>query len=51
MNAMAITDVVNDTVHQFAPQYNDYVLYSDGSTTAGSSGVISLHTGHRMEFN
>ncbi|CAI5506995.1 unnamed protein product [Closterium sp. Naga37s-1] len=24
-------DVVSDTVHQFAPTYHDYVLYSDGS--------------------
>lgn len=24
-------DVVTDTVHQFAPAYHDYVLYSDGA--------------------
>lgn len=24
-------DVVTDTVHQFAPAYHDYVLYSDGT--------------------
>lgn len=25
-------DVVSDTVHQFAPAYHDYVLYSDGGS-------------------
>lgn len=27
-------DVVTDTVHQFAPAYHDYVLYSDGTRKA-----------------
>jgi len=31
-HAISIRDVVNDTVHQFAPQYHDYVLYSDETT-------------------
>ena len=30
MHAVSIHDVVSDTVHQFAPAYHDYVLYSDG---------------------
>ena len=29
---MTCRDVVSDTVHQFAPAYHDYVLYSDGGT-------------------
>lgn len=29
-HAISIYDVVSDTVHQFAPAYHDYVLYSDG---------------------
>ncbi|GAB4816342.1 hypothetical protein N2152v2_003388 [Parachlorella kessleri] len=31
-HAISIRDVVSDTVHQFAPAYHDYVLYSDGGT-------------------
>ena len=31
-HAISIRDVVTDTVHQFAPQYHDYVLYSDDTT-------------------
>jgi hypothetical protein len=27
-------DVAHDVVHQFAPAYHDYVLYSDGTTGA-----------------
>ncbi|GBG75666.1 hypothetical protein CBR_g20293 [Chara braunii] len=30
-HAMNFNDVVYDTVHQFAPTYHDYILYSDGS--------------------
>ncbi|EFN51463.1 hypothetical protein CHLNCDRAFT_27935, partial [Chlorella variabilis] len=30
-HAISIRDVVTDTVHQFAPAYHDYVLYSDGT--------------------
>ena len=29
MHAISIHDVATDTVHQFAPTYRDYVLYSD----------------------
>lgn len=35
-HAMSLGDVVSDTVHQFAPTYQNYVLYSDGTTKAGS---------------
>lgn len=31
-HAMSLRDVVADTVHQFAPTYQEYVLYSDGAT-------------------
>ena len=29
-HALSLRDVMNDTVHQFAPQYHDYVLYDAG---------------------
>jgi hypothetical protein len=29
-HAISIRDVIADVVHQFAPTYHDYVLYSDG---------------------
>jgi hypothetical protein len=32
-HAMSIRDLVSDTVHQFAPTYQDYVLYSDGTAS------------------
>lgn len=32
----ACRDVVTDTVHQFAPAYHDYVLYSDGTRKAAT---------------
>lgn len=32
----ACRDVVTDTVHQFAPAYHDYVLYSDGTHKAAT---------------
>jgi hypothetical protein len=31
MHAISIHDVATDTVHQFAPTYRDYVLYSDSN--------------------
>lgn len=31
-HAISIQDVVNDTVHQFAPHYQDYILYSENNT-------------------
>eukprot|EP00889_Picochlorum_renovo_P001238 jgi/Picre1/28268/NNA_003674.t1 len=30
-HAMSLGDVVTDTMHQFAPTYQNYVLYSDGT--------------------
>eukprot|EP01023_Acetabularia_acetabulum_P018747 TRINITY_DN19474_c0_g1_i1.p1 TRINITY_DN19474_c0_g1~~TRINITY_DN19474_c0_g1_i1.p1 ORF type:complete len:467 (+),score=54.22 TRINITY_DN19474_c0_g1_i1:100-1401(+) len=32
-HAISIKDLVTDTVHQFAPVYREYVLYSDGEHT------------------
>lgn len=29
-HVISIHDVVSDTMHQFAPSYHDYVLYSNG---------------------
>ena len=40
-HAISIRDVVTDTVHQFAPAYHDYVLYSDGTQKPSSSGSSS----------
>ena len=31
-HVISIHDVVSDTMHQFAPSYHDYVLYSNGGT-------------------
>ena len=31
-HAISIHDVVSDTMHQFAPTYHDYVLYSNGGS-------------------
>lgn len=36
-HAFSIRDVVSDTVHQFAPQYQNYVLYSDGTSSGKPS--------------
>eukprot|EP00242_Pyramimonas_sp_CCMP2087_P016029 CAMPEP_0198217900 /NCGR_PEP_ID=MMETSP1445-20131203/66357_1 /TAXON_ID=36898 /ORGANISM="Pyramimonas sp., Strain CCMP2087" /LENGTH=334 /DNA_ID=CAMNT_0043894747 /DNA_START=473 /DNA_END=1477 /DNA_ORIENTATION=+ len=33
-HAISMHDVAHDVVHQFAPAYHDYVLYSDGTTGA-----------------
>ena len=35
-HAISVRDVVSDTVHQFAPTYHDYVLYSN--TAQGAKG-------------
>lgn len=37
-HAMSLGDVVSDTVHQFAPTYQNYVLYSDGTTKSKPLG-------------
>jgi len=34
-HAMSLRDLVSDTVHQFAPTYQNYVLYSDGVNKGG----------------
>lgn len=41
-HAISIRDVVTDTLHQFAPTYQDYVLYSDGtSKKVGNRGATA----------
>ncbi len=35
IHAISIHDVASDTVHQFAPTYRDYVLYSDNQDEDG----------------
>jgi hypothetical protein len=39
-HAMSLGDVVTDTVHQFAPTYQNYVLYSDGTTKNVPGGAM-----------
>jgi Organic solute transporter Ostalpha len=39
-HAMSLRDVVTDTMHQFAPTYQNYVLYSDGTAKRGVSGPV-----------
>ena len=41
-HAMSLGDVVSDTVHQFAPTYQNYVLYSDGTTKNMADGDPGL---------
>jgi len=43
-HAMSLRDLVSDTMHQFAPTYQNYVLYSDGtSKPAGARGELSMY--------
>eukprot|EP01024_Parvocaulis_polyphysoides_P029564 TRINITY_DN2667_c0_g3_i2.p1 TRINITY_DN2667_c0_g3~~TRINITY_DN2667_c0_g3_i2.p1 ORF type:complete len:201 (-),score=35.15 TRINITY_DN2667_c0_g3_i2:85-603(-) len=37
-HAISIKDLVSDTVHQFAPVYREYVLYSDGEHNLEGDG-------------
>lgn len=39
-HAMSLRDVVTDTMHQFAPTYQKYVLYSDGTAKRGVAGPV-----------
>lgn len=39
-HAMSLGDVVTDTMHQFAPTYQNYVLYSDGTTKNLPGGAM-----------
>ena len=55
-HVISIHDVVSDTMHQFAPTYHDYVLYSNGggkeapktvrSRSCQSLGVCALKRSH-----
>jgi len=42
IHALSFNDVLHDTVHQFAPTYHDYILYSneDGGTTKYQTRAI-----------
>eukprot|EP00249_Psilotum_nudum_P022161 c28398_g1_i1 orf=883-2328(+) len=50
-HALNFNDVYYDTVHQFAPTYHDYVLYSDGSQEALQKYRVRtfVPTGQEME--
>ncbi|KAH7351980.1 hypothetical protein KP509_19G023500 [Ceratopteris richardii] len=50
-HAMNFNDFYYDTVHQFAPTYHDYVLYSDGSQEAATKYRVRtfVPTGQEME--
>ena len=41
-HVISIHDVVSDTMHQFAPTYHDYVLYSNGGGKEAPKTVRSL---------
>ena len=40
-HVISIHDVVSDTMHQFAPSYHDYVLYSNGGTKEAPKKVCT----------
>ncbi len=42
LHSISIRDVVSDTVHQFAPAYHDYVLYSDGTSKKTAKTGVSV---------
>ncbi|KAL3696485.1 hypothetical protein R1sor_010561 [Riccia sorocarpa] len=50
-HAINFNDVVHDTMHQFAPTYHNYVLYSDGSQEAPTKyrARTFVKTGQEME--
>ncbi|CAM6124832.1 unnamed protein product [Calypogeia fissa] len=50
-HAINFNDVVYDTMHQFAPTYHNYVLYSDGSQEAPTQyrARTFVKTGEEME--
>eukprot|EP00271_Cylindrocystis_brebissonii_P006323 TRINITY_DN19059_c0_g2_i1.p1 TRINITY_DN19059_c0_g2~~TRINITY_DN19059_c0_g2_i1.p1 ORF type:complete len:626 (-),score=93.83 TRINITY_DN19059_c0_g2_i1:805-2682(-) len=50
-HAINFKDVINDTVHQFAPTYHDYILYSDGTQEAPRKyrARTFVPTGHEMD--
>ena len=41
-HVISIKDVVSDTMHQFAPTYHDYVLYSNGGNKEAPKKVTFL---------
>lgn len=43
-HVISIHDVVSDTMHQFAPTYHDYVLYSNGGGKEAPKTVCALHS-------
>eukprot|EP00249_Psilotum_nudum_P022163 c28398_g1_i5 orf=883-2325(+) len=51
IHALNFNDVYYDTVHQFAPTYHDYVLYSDGSQETFQKYRVRtfVPTGQEME--
>ena len=50
-HVISIHDVVSDTMHQFAPSYHDYVLYSNGGTKEAPKKVrTSFMQGFMMHF-
>lgn len=50
-HALTVNDVFYDTVHQFAPTYHDYVLYSSGSAEVSPDNRVQtlVPTGQEME--
>lgn len=51
-HVISIHDVVSDTMHQFAPTYHDYVLYSNGGpTTKGPPKKVRLFNSRRSKLH
>jgi hypothetical protein len=50
-HALNFTDVVHDTMHQFAPTYHEYILYSDGNEVEPQRyrARTFVHTGQELE--
>ncbi|KAH7276983.1 hypothetical protein KP509_39G029200 [Ceratopteris richardii] len=51
-HAFNVKDVFYDTLHQFAPSYHDYVLYSSGNTEVSSGNKVENpdSTAHEMSI-
>ncbi|MFS8002500.1 putative organic solute transporter subunit alpha/Transmembrane protein [Helianthus anomalus] len=43
-HALSLTDFYEDTVHQFAPAYHDYVLYNHTNESGGDEGARKYRT-------
>ena len=49
-HVISIHDVVSDTMHQFAPTYHNYVLYSNGGSKDAPKTVRSPRAGGKAQI-